>query len=278
MYDGKIWKDFQSFGGQSFLSEAGNLALMLNTDFFQPFKHVTYSLGAIYLTLMNLPRSIRNKQENILLAGLIPGPQEPEHDLNSFLFKRFKGSVGTMDYSGFDRENWIIRTGSVHRQAALKLKNPITRSALQAGESESGCRYSVLLKLPYFDAPRMLIVDPMHNLFLGTAKHFLKTVWIERGIISDSQFSAIQCRIDSSMVPSDIGRIPYKVRSGFSSFTADQWKNWTIHFSLLVLHDILSGENLECWRHFVLACRILCCKQLTIDQVRLADALLLQFC
>lgn len=59
-----------------------------------------------------------------------------------------------MDYSGFDRENWIIRTGSVHRQAALKLKNPITRSALQAGESESGCRYSVLLKLPYFDAPR----------------------------------------------------------------------------------------------------------------------------
>ena len=85
VYDGKIWKDFQSFGAQSFLSEAGNLALMLNTDFFPPFKHVTYSLGAIYLTVMNLPRSIRNKQENILLAGLIPGPQEPEHDLNSFL-------------------------------------------------------------------------------------------------------------------------------------------------------------------------------------------------
>ena len=326
VYDGKIWKDFQNYGAQSFLSEAGNLALMLNTDFFQPFKHVTYSLGAIYLTVMNLPRSVRNKQENILLAGLIPGPQEPEHDLNSFLeplvedllrfwdgielsvacssakkkircallciacdlpagrkvcgflghsahlgcsrcFKRFKGSVGTMDYSGFDRENWIIRTGSAHRQAALKLKNANTHSALQAGESESGCRYSVLLKLPYFDAPRMLVVDPMHNLFLGTAKHFLKTVWIGRGIILESQFSSIQCRVNSSIVPSNIGRIPNKIRSGFSSFTADQWKNWTIHFSILVLHDILSGENLECWHHFVLACRILCCKQLTIDQV-----------
>ena len=44
-----------------------------------------YYSGAIYLTVMNLPRSIRNKKENILLAGLIPGPQEPEHDLNSFL-------------------------------------------------------------------------------------------------------------------------------------------------------------------------------------------------
>ena len=41
-------------------------------------------------------------------------------------------------------------------------------------ESESGCRYSVLLKLLYFNAPRMLIVDPMHNLFLRSAKHFLK--------------------------------------------------------------------------------------------------------
>ena len=86
-------------------------------------------------------------------------------------FKRFEGSVGTMDFSGFDRGNWIIRTGSVYRHlAASKLKNPIiTRSALPAGENESGCRYSVLLKLPYFDTPRMLIVDPMHNLFLGTA-------------------------------------------------------------------------------------------------------------
>ena len=26
-------------------------------------------------------------------------------------------------------------------------------------------------KLPYFDPTRMLIVDPMHNLFLGSAKH-----------------------------------------------------------------------------------------------------------
>ena len=28
---------------------------------------------------------MRNKQENILLVGLTPGPHEPAHDLNSFL-------------------------------------------------------------------------------------------------------------------------------------------------------------------------------------------------
>ena len=53
-------------------------------DFFQPYKHVQYSLGAIYLTILNLPRGIRNKS-NVILVGLIPGPHEPQHDINTFL-------------------------------------------------------------------------------------------------------------------------------------------------------------------------------------------------
>ena len=85
VYDGKILNDFQSFNGQLFLSESGNYALMLNLDFFQPYKHVQYSLGAIYLTVLNLPRGIRNKTSNVILVGLIPGPQEPHHDINSYL-------------------------------------------------------------------------------------------------------------------------------------------------------------------------------------------------
>ena len=31
----------------------------------------------MYLTILNLPRKIRFKQENVLLIGLIPGPKEP---------------------------------------------------------------------------------------------------------------------------------------------------------------------------------------------------------
>ena len=84
----------------------------------------------------------------------------------------------------------------------------------------------------------------------------------------------IQERVDTLIVPSDIGRIPYKMLSGFSSFTADQWKNWVMYYSLIALRDILSTDIFECWRHFVLACRILCSKQLNMDQVMLGDALL----
>jgi len=43
---------------------------MLNVDFFQPYKHVHISYGAIYLTIMNLPRSERFKQQNVLIVGM----------------------------------------------------------------------------------------------------------------------------------------------------------------------------------------------------------------
>ncbi len=81
----------------------------------------------------------------------------------------------------------------------------------------------------------MLVVDPMHNLFLGSGKHILKDVWIDRSITIESNFVLIQGRIDKIVVPTDIGRIPHKIRSGFSAFTADQYKNWILYYSLLSL-------------------------------------------
>jgi hypothetical protein len=115
-------------------------------------------------------------------------------------------------------------------------------------------------------------------MFLGTDKHFLHRFWIEKGILSSKQFEIIQGRINAVLAPPGIGRIPHKISSAFSGFTADQWKNWTNYFSLFALYDMLDKDNLECWRHFVLASRILCSKKITSTQLQLADSLLLQFC
>ena len=80
-------------------------------------------------------------------------------------FKRFSGTVGAMNYSGFDRDSWPARSGPRHAKDSCSLLNMQTKTDLQKAESELGCRYSAVLKLPYFNAPRMLIIDPMHNLF-----------------------------------------------------------------------------------------------------------------
>lgn len=42
-------------------------------------------MGAIYLPILNFPRQLRNRQENIILVGIIPGPTEPHLHLNSYL-------------------------------------------------------------------------------------------------------------------------------------------------------------------------------------------------
>ena len=99
--------------------------------------------------------------------------------------KWFPGQIGELDYSGFDRHNWPPRTGLQHSTDCRELLN-VNSLSEQEKESESGCRYTVLVKLPYFDAPRMAIVDPMHNLFLGSAKHMLKNIWITKDVISDN--------------------------------------------------------------------------------------------
>ena len=41
---------------------------------------------------------------------------------------------------------------------------------------ETGVRWSELLRLPYWDPTRFVIVDAMHNLFLGLVKHHIETV------------------------------------------------------------------------------------------------------
>ena len=312
---------------------------MLNLDWFQPFKHTAYSVGVIYLTIMNLPRSVRFKRENILLIGILPGPSEAKHDVNSYMnelvtelnalwtgvtmniqnssglvdkvivrcallcvacdlpagrklcgflghsaklgcskcYKEFSETVGMMDYNGFDHTKWKSRTNSAHRTNVQKVCKATCKQQQVKIESTEGCHSSCLLKLPYSDPTRMLIIDPMHNVFLGSGKHMLE-IWLKHGIITTTHFSLIQSKVDRICTPIDIGRIPYKIMSAFSGFTADQHKNWIITFSIPVLYDILPSPHFECWHSFVLACRIICKRNLTLADVNLCDALLMAFC
>ncbi|XP_073672238.1 uncharacterized protein [Paramisgurnus dabryanus] len=66
VYDGQIWKDFQYVNGKPFLAEQKNFALMMNVDWYQPFKNSPYSVGVIYLAILNLPREEHFKEENII--------------------------------------------------------------------------------------------------------------------------------------------------------------------------------------------------------------------
>lgn len=310
----------------------------LNVDWYQPFEHTQHSEGAVYLTVLNLPREIRYLQENVMVIGVIPGPKEPKLHINSFLkpfvdemlslwegvvMKRDKkvdvlvraavlcagcdipaarkvcGFVGhggyrgcskclltfpteefgqKADYSNTDMSEWTPRSKMEHKKYAQAHRLCSTKSTQKTIERDQGVRYSVLNELPYFDPPRMCIIDPMHNLLLGTSKHMIE-VWKEFEIINDKDLPVIHSRLESFITPNDIGRLPSrsKVLSGFSGFTAEEWKNWTTFFSLFALKELLPSQHYQCWCYFVRACYLLCRKTITVSELEEAHEYLKNF-
>lgn len=85
VHDGNVWKSFKYTDNTFYFNNPRNLGVMLNIDWFQPFSNIEHSVGVIYLAILNLPREIRFKKENTLCVGIIPGPKEPEANVNTFL-------------------------------------------------------------------------------------------------------------------------------------------------------------------------------------------------
>jgi len=94
-------------------------------------------------------------------------------------------------------------------------------------------RYSYLNDLPYFDPIHFSVVDPMHNIYLGTAKHVMH-IWQNKGILRNNDFDGMENTVSNITMPNDLGRISLKIRSSFSGFSADQWRNWVTKFTLLL--------------------------------------------
>lgn len=329
IYDGKVWKELQKVDGKPFLENGRTFGFMLNVDWFQPYKHVGHSVGVVYLSIMNLPREDRFKEENIMVVGLIPGPNEPAGNINTFLkplvdelkqlekgvsifenmykaallcvaadlpavrktcgflsfsakqgcskcFKTFKSGAFSekMDYSGYEQNT--LRNGFIHKQRANVTLRQVTPLAKKQKEVLLSARYSVLNELDHFDPVRFHVIDPMHNLLLGTAKHMLK-VWKESELLTNESLDAIQDLLNDVVVPCDIGRIPNQIATMFSSLTADQWKHWTCVYSLFALKDKLDVRHYNCWSSFVAVCRLLCRRSVTQQDLDDAERCLYVF-
>ena len=271
VYDAAVWKSFLSQDGDELLSSRYCLGILINVDWFQPYKYVNYSVGAIYLSILNFPREIRNRQENIICTGIIPGLNEPQLHMNSYLeplvqeliklrrgikmettegehlvralllcsasdipaSRKLGGFLGhaaakgcsrclkefptenfgdKKDYSGFDRSEWPKRTVEEHRDVGMSWKHCNTLAKRQNLEQKYGVRFTELLRLPYFDTVRFIIVDPMHNMLLGTPKRMV-AIWKTLELLNADNFAAIQESVDRFTTPSDVGRIPHKIET-----------------------------------------------------------------
>jgi len=62
-------------------------------------------------------------------------------------------------------------------------------------------------------------------------------LWKELKVLKKGSFTELQQKVDNIVVPAKVGKIPFKIDSNFSSFTADQWKNWVVIYTLIALHQ-----------------------------------------
>ena len=274
---------------------------MLNCDWFQPYWHTQYSVGVLYLTILNLPRSIRFKPENVK-AGIIPGPSEPkQYGMNCYLrplvkelnslwndgvsVKTDSGSVlvyaaliatvcdvpATSILGGFlghaskrgcwkcsrefpfdkdfnrvkfsNAEVGLPRSHRQHKEDAKAAASATTPTERKKMELQCGSRFTELMHLTYYDCVRFSIIDPMHNLYLGSSKRIVEKQWIHSKLLNKGDLERLQEKVDNCVTTSQIGHIPHKISSNFSRLTANEWKNWTLLFSLLALHGILPQEH-----------------------------------
>ena len=84
--------------------------------------------------------------------------------------------------------------------------------------------------------------------------------------------------MDKLKVPASVGRMPRKIQNSSGGFTANQWKSFTVLFSIHALWNVLPRSDLQVWHNFVLACSCLCSTVLTETRALLAHSYLLKFC
>ncbi|OAD66175.1 hypothetical protein PHYBLDRAFT_175470 [Phycomyces blakesleeanus NRRL 1555(-)] len=127
--------------------------------------------------------------------------------------------------------------------------------------------FKILFNRPGFEEKilRGTIIDPMHNLFLGTAKRMMDQ-WIERGILGDRDFTAMQKIADKIIVPKGYTALKSKIGKKFAFMKADEWKSWVLIYSPVMLKSVLSSLHFNNWVDFVHACRHLPSASSTIFQ------------
>ncbi|OAD65474.1 hypothetical protein PHYBLDRAFT_120079, partial [Phycomyces blakesleeanus NRRL 1555(-)] len=230
----------------------------------------------------NLPREERNKAENVILVGLMPGPKEASTDeINNYLcplvdelmllykgitidtyncsgalvraallmvacdipaarktcgftshnstcacykcnrqFARIDGTTA-VNYFGLKFLEWVGCTKEENRRHANLWKNAKTLTERKRLEIENGVRLSELHRLVYFEPVRAAITNPMHNLFLGTAKRMMD-IWIANNLLNDKDFVEMQEEANRMVLPVGYTTLKIKIGKKFPFMKADE--------------------------------------------------------
>ena len=109
---------------------------------------------------------------------------------------------------------WLAVEPMISQTSCSKLQTCSNCRSKKRSDKKAWHTLTLLLNLPCYDTVQFPIVDPMHNLLLGSAKSFISRLKINH-ILEFRDFTRIQAMIDRFTVPAGIGRLVQKGESGF---------------------------------------------------------------
>ncbi|KAJ7583887.1 hypothetical protein C8J56DRAFT_1166808 [Mycena floridula] len=190
---------------------------------------------------------------NLLLAGILPGPKEADFDqvqrylrvLVNELLRLWQDGVviptpkfpngrlvrvalvalvcdkpAAHKLAGFP-----ARTNEGQRDLQLRYLKLKTNAQREKFVKEHATRWTELHRLPYFDVCHMVVIDPMHNLFLGVVKTHFYHIWVQQNVLRKTkELRSLHAILDQLQLPSRLGRLPSLIgEPAGGSLTADQW-------------------------------------------------------
>lgn len=112
IHESNFWKEQYSTTGP-FQGDPRGISLSFETDGMNPFskEKVVYSMWPIIVTILNLPRILRNLPGSMLLMGIIPGRAEPKN-LDPYLcllVDEIETLNGLSFYDAYRREHFSLK-------------------------------------------------------------------------------------------------------------------------------------------------------------------------
>ncbi|KAI0668702.1 hypothetical protein C8Q78DRAFT_1097701 [Trametes maxima] len=192
--------------------------------------------------ICNLPPEFRYRTANLLLTSILPGPKEQSPDeLQRFIrpIDWIKQS-DKADPEAFKKGAFPSRSDVEHRRLGARYAALGNQSQRDKFVKNYATRYTELSRLPYFNIVEQVVVDPMHNLFLGLVKTHFYHIWVQMGILRENhELRVLHDMLRDFSVPSSAGKLPKDIGTpAGGSLTADQWR-------LLALIELFIGLNLE---------------------------------
>ncbi|KIN96499.1 hypothetical protein M404DRAFT_33208 [Pisolithus tinctorius Marx 270] len=104
-------------------------------------------------------------------------------------------------------------------------RNLLSPNAQKIFVKDFATHYSQLSHLPYFDLVKQVVIDPMHNLFLGLVKMHFYHIWVQGKILRPNhELGMLHSMLADFIIPGSCSKLPTDIGTpAGGSLTADQW-------------------------------------------------------